>query len=274
MNPLQSNEVIQQFMKLLEENGRQGQAADLSQLMWYMDGMARQYEVVLQELKEVRQQLNQVQEPSAKYVVQGAVAKLELKAHQLKETLDGLWEKIAGCARSAVEGFKENGVAALDKAVSALGVKNTLEAMQEHISGMIDGTKRNIEKVENLGHELRSAGGHLKNAGRAVTGKETQQVDGGQEGRFQSVILAPMRTVRKMLSSMNNATLAAIGGVEHLEQTAEAAREHQAERAAQKLGKRLEKKPSVRQALRQNQAEIADKPAPAPDKDKKQEATL
>ncbi len=77
-----------------------------------------------------------------------------------------------------------------------------------------------------------------------------------------------------MLSSMNNATLAAIGGVEHLEQTAEAAREHQAERAAQKPGKRLEKKPSVRQALRQNQAEIADKPAPAPDKDKKQEAAL
>ncbi len=274
MDPLQSNEVIQQFMKLLEENGRQGQAADLSQVMWYMDGMARQYEAVLQELKEVRQQLNQVQEPSAKYVVQGAVAKLERKAHQLKETLDGLWEKIAGCARSAVEGFKENGVAALDKAVAALGVKNTLEALQEHITSMIDGTKRNIEKVENLGHELRSAGGHLKNAGRAMTGKETQTVDGGQEGRFQSVVLAPMRTVRKMLSSMNNATLAAIGGVEHLEQTAEAAREHQAERAAEKPGKRLEKKPSVRQALRRNQAEIADKPAPAPDKEKKQEAAL
>lgn len=57
MDPLQSNETIQQFMKLLEENGRQGQVQDLSALMWYMDGMNRQYEAVLQELQEVRQQL-------------------------------------------------------------------------------------------------------------------------------------------------------------------------------------------------------------------------
>jgi len=99
-------------------------------------------------------------------------------------------------------------------------------------------------------------------------------VDGGQEGRFQSVVLAPMRAVRKLLTSMNNATLAAIGRVEHLEQTAEAAREHQTERAAQRPGKRLAKKPSIRQALRKNQAEIAGKPAPAPDKEKKKEAAL
>jgi len=274
MDPLQSNEVIQQFMKLLEENNRQGQAADLSRLLWYMDGMNRQYDAVFRELQEVKAQLAQEQQPVVKYAMQGVVANLENKVQKARGILDGLWQKIANCAKSAVEGFKENGVAALDKAVAALGVKKTLEALQEHISGMIDNTKRNIEKVESLGHELRSVGGHLKNAGRAVTGKETQMIDGGQEGRFQSVVLAPMRAVRKLLTSMNNATLAAIGGVEHLEQTAEAAREHQTERAAEKPGKRLAKKPSIRQALRKNQAEIASKPTPTPDKDKKKEASL
>lgn len=274
MDPLQGNEAIQQFMKLLEENGRQGQAADLSQLMWYMDGMARQYEVVLQELQEVRQQLTQVREPSVKYVAQDAVAKLEHKAHQIKETLDTLWEKIAGCAATAVENFKEAGVSALDNAVAAIGVKSVLESLQEKISGMIDGMKQAIEKVENIGHELRSVGGHLKNAGRAMTGKETQTVDGGQEGRFQSVVLAPMRGTQKLLSSMNNATLAAIGGVEYLEQSADTAREHQAERAAEKPGKRLAKKPSIRQALKENQDKIAAKSAPAPDREKQQETAL
>lgn len=274
MDPLQSNEIIQQLMKLLEENNRQGQAADLSALMWYMDGMSRQYDAVLQELQNVRQQLAQVQEPSVKYVMQSAAAKLESKANQIKETLDSLWRKIADCARSAVENFKEAGVSALDKAVSAIGGKNVLESLQEKISGMIADTKQNIEKVEDIGHELRSVGGHLKNAGRAITGKETQVVDGGQEGRFQSVVLAPMRAVQGLLSNMNNATLAAIGGLESLEVSAEAAREAQEERAAQKPGKRLEKKPSIRQALQKNQAEIAAKSAPAPDQVKKQEAAL
>ena len=46
MDPLQSNEAVQQFMKLLEENGRAGQASDLSALMWYMDDMSRQYDAV------------------------------------------------------------------------------------------------------------------------------------------------------------------------------------------------------------------------------------
>ena len=262
MDPLQSQDAIQQFMKLLGENGRRGQAMDLSALMWYMDGMNRQYEAVLQELQEVRQQLAQVQEPSAKYVMQGAAAKLEHKAHQIKETLDNLWEKIAGCAASAVENFKEVGVSALDKAVSAIGAKNVLESLQEKISGMIADTKQNIEKVENIGHELRSVGGHLKNAGRAMTGKDTQTVDGGQEGRFQSVVLAPMRATKSLLSSMNNATLAAIGGMESLELSAEAAREARTERQA-------EKKPSIRQALAEKRAEAAAQPAPAQDKEHK-----
>lgn len=274
MDPLQSNEAIQQFMKLLEENNRQGQTADLSQLMWYMDGMSRQYDAVLQELKEVRQQLAQVQEPSVKYVMQGAAAKLEHKAHQIKKALDNLWEKIAECAATAVENFKDAGVSALDKAVSAIGVKNILESLQEKISGMIADTKQNIETVESIGHELRSVGGHLKNAGRTMIGKETEVVDGGQEGHFQSAVLAPLRAIRGLLSNMNNATLAAIGGLESLEMSAEAARDAQAERAEQRPGKRLEKKPSIRQALQKNQAEIAAKPASAPDKEKKQEAAL
>lgn len=106
-----------------------------------------------------------------------------------------------------------------------MGIHKTLEAVQQNISGSLDDTKKSIEKVETLGHELRSAGGHLKNAGRAAVGKEPRQVDGGQEGRFQSAVLAPMRTVQKLLTNMNNATLAAIGNVERLETAAEAARE-------------------------------------------------
>lgn len=262
MDPLQGNEAIQQFIKLLEENGRQEQAADLSALMWYMDGMSRQYDAVLQELQNVRQQLAQVKEPSSKYVVQGAAAKLEHRAHQIKETLDNLWEKIAGCAATAAKNFKETGVSALDKAVSAMGVKNALESLQNHLSEMITDTKRNIEKVESIGHELRSVGGHLKNAGRAMSGKETQTVDGGQAGRFQSAVLAPMWGAQKLLSGMNNATLAAIGGMEHLEQTAEDARAARTER-------QTEKKASVLRDLSEKKVEAAARSTSAPEKEHK-----
>lgn len=264
MDLAQNNEAVRQFIKLLEENGRQGQAQDLSQLLWYMDGMNRQFEAVFRELQEVKAQLAHEQQPAVKKIMEGAAVSLENKLEQARDMLAGLPDRIADCARNAVENFKEAGVSALDKALS--GVKNMLESLQEHLSGMIVDTKQNIEKVESIGHELRSVGGHLKNAGRAMAGKETQAVDGGHEGRFQSAVLAPMRATQKLLSSMNNATLAAIGSVERLEQPAGAARDS---RMAQRPGKRLAKKPSVRQMLAEKQAEAAARSAPAQEKERK-----
>ena len=256
MDSLQGNEALQQFMKLLEENGRQGQAADLSMLMWYMDGMSRQFDAVFQELREVKAQLAQEKQPAVQRIMKGAVTKLGNRVDWARKMLAILRERIVERSRNAVENFKEAGVSALDKAVASMGVKPRLESLQEHISSVISDTKRNIEKVENIGHELRSVGGHLKNAGRALTGKETQTVEGGQEGRFQSAVLAPMRATQKLLVGMNNATLAAIGRVESLELSAEAAREA---RAACKA----EKKPSVRQDLAEKKAAVAARPAPA-----------
>lgn len=257
MDPLQRQEAVQQFMKLLAENGQRGQAMDLSALMWYMDGMNRQFEAVLTELQEVKEQLAQEKRPSVRKAMKNAVSALEEKALAVRDKLTGLWEKITQCAANAVRDFKEMGVSALDGALSMLGVKRTLEAIQKGVSSLAADARKNIEKVEDMGHDLRSAGAHLKNVGRALLGKEAQVVNGGREGRFQSVVLAPMRATQRLLSGMNNATLAAIGNAERLEAVAAKAREAQAERSALKPGKRLEKKPSIRKDLEAKKLEAA-----------------
>lgn len=273
MDPLQENDALQQFMKLLAENGRQGQAADLSQLMWYMDGMTRQYESVLRELQEVRQQLAQSQETPQKSLIGRMVDALESKVQQVRSALDSLWTKISRCAAEAVENFAEAGVSALDKATGKAlqGTKSALEGVRKTICGAYEDVKRDIKKVEEMGHELRSVGGHLKNAGRALTGKETQTVDGGQEGRFQSAVLAPMRATQKLLVGMNNATLAAIGRVEELERPVEERNRDWPKVSHQAPGKRLAKKPSIRQELASHRAETA-RAAPAPEREKAPEA--
>lgn len=269
MEPLSGNEAIQQFMKLLEENNRTGQAADLSQLMGYMDYMDRQYDAVLQELREVRAQLAQEKQPAVQRVMKDVAARLGNRVKLAQKMLAIFQERIVDCSRNAVENFKQAGVSALDTAVAIMDVKPRLESLQEYISSVIADTKRNIEAVENAGQELRSAGGHLRNAGRALTGREAQTVEVGQEGRFQSAVLAPMRGVQKLLVGMNNATLAAIGGVEHLEQITVELRGTQAERETRRPGRRLAKKPSIRQALAEKRAEVAAQPVSAPEKEHK-----
>ena len=266
---------FQDFLKLLNENGRAGQGQDLSLMAWYLDGMERQFDAVLQELQAVKAELAQVTEQQApsKPLLARMVEGLEAKVEQARERLSAFRDRIMACVRDAADRFQDAGVSALDNAVAAMGVKNGLGRLQEGLQSSLASVKEALEKAENMGHELRSAGAHLKNAGRAMTGKEAQTVDGGQEGRFQSVVLAPMRGVQKLLSNINNNTLAAIGVVEDLEQSADMARDRQAERAAQKPGKRLERKPSVRQDLEEKKAQVA--AHHAPDKAAKaQEAAL
>lgn len=273
---MEKSPAFQEFLKLLNENGRAAQGQDLSLMAWYLDGMERQFDAVLQELQSVKAELSQITERQApsKPLLTKMVEALETRVERARDRLLAFRDKIMECAQDAADRFKDAGVSALDGAIAAMGVKKGLEHLQEGLQSSLSGVKDAIGKVEDVGHELRSVGGHLKNAGRAMTGKETQTVDGGQEGRFQSAVLAPMRGIQKLLSNINNNTLAAIGVVEDLEQSADMARGRQEERAEQRPGKRLEKKPSIRQALQKNQAEIAAKPAPAPNKEQKQETAL
>ena len=183
----------------------------------------------------------------------GLVQKLEGRLDSLRERMDALRAHMADWARDTLELFKQAGVSALDKALSALNVKDGLEQIHTGIQGCMEALRAGIHRVEQIGDELRQAGAHLHSAGRAAAGKgPARRLDTTQEGRFQSGLLAPMRAAVRGLSRMNNAAL------ERLEQAAQAAR-----------------KPSIREALAEKKAEVAVRPAPDPAQSRKsQEAAL
>lgn len=262
---------FQDFLKLLNENGRADQGQDLSLMAWYLDGMERQFDAVLRELREVKAQLAQEKRPTIRNVLEGAVTNLENKVQWARDSLSALRERVMDNARSALKNFKDAGVSVLDSAVAAMGVKRGLENLQEGLQNALSSMQETLGKAEEMGAQLRLGFRDIANAGRVAAGKELDLDPKTEEGRFQSVILAPMRGIQKLLSNINNNTLAALGVVEDLGQTADAARNRQAERKAEKAGKRLEKKPSIRQALKENQEKIAAKSAPAQEKEKETE---
>ena len=271
MRLLSDHEAVTELLSLMKENGRKLNAAELSYMIYAIDHIDKQYSELLSMIQDRRDRLA---EAAAECYAAGAEAPdfsefqvVQKEAEQVLSKVAAVKEKIVIWAKAAVEDFKQIGVSALDTAMSTLNVHSMLWTLRRQARSSTLNIIATIQRAETMGQEMRSMGGHLKNVIWVIQGKAPQVVDGGQEGRFQSVILAPMRAVRKMLSVVSNATLAAIGGVEHLSESAEAARKARAERAAQKPGKRLEKKPSIRQALQKNQAEVAARSAPAPDRD-------
>jgi len=255
---------------LLEENNRQGQAIDLSLMAWYLDGMERQFDAVLQELQAVKEELVQVTErqvPSKSFFT-NMVEGLEAKVEQARGRLAAFRGKIMECVKNAIDRFKDAGVSALDNAVATMGIKKGLEHLQEGLQNSLSSIKVALGKAEEMGTQLRRGFRNIANAGRIAANKELDLDPKNEEGRFQSVVLTPMRGIEKLLSNINNNTLAAIGVVEDLEQSADMARNRQEERAEQKPGKRLEKKPSIRQVLTEKKAEAAARAA-APDREHK-----
>lgn len=227
MAELQDNASVQTLLKLFEEHKMPNKAQDLSYLLFYVDGMERQFEAVVQELQEVKTQLADIQDRQnpIKKALSGMVERLENKLEQMRERLSEVKDNIMETASKMVDNVKQAGISALDKTVTFLGVRESLESMREDLHQSIADAKKSIEKVEAIGQELRSVGGHIKNVGRAVIGEEREEVTGKNEGKFQATLLAPLRTSHKLMTHMENAALAAIGSVERLEQAADKGRD-------------------------------------------------
>lgn len=262
---------FQEFVKLLNENGREIQAQDLSLMAWYLEDMILQFNLALNELNTVKSNLAKVteQQVPSKPVLSKMVEALEVKVEQARRRLVAFQGKIIAFTQDAVDRFKDAGVSALDNAVAAMHVKTGLEHLQESLQDSLSGMKVTMGKVEEMGVQLRQGFRNIANAGRIAANKELDADPKIEGGRFQSAVLAPMRIAQKVLSNINNNTLAAIGAVEDLEQSADKARDRQAERMEGKPGKRLEKKPSIRQALAEKKVEAAARAAPSPERERK-----
>lgn len=167
MKILSDYEAVMELLSLMKENGRELQAVELSCLISALDSMEQQYSSVLAELRDIKRELTPEQ-PSFD-LVQAAQEKVE----QARDQLAAVKERIIVWAKTAVEDFKRVGVSALDTAISSLGIKNLLETMQDKVCGAMENVDTSIKRVEAMGQELRSAGAHLKNAGRAAAGKKT-----------------------------------------------------------------------------------------------------
>ena len=91
MEAMQEQEILQAFLKLMEENSRKEQAQDLTLLLSYLRDMEHQLDAVVNELHTVKQQLAEQKaglNPAGRREVSARVEQLEGSAHHLFEKPD------------------------------------------------------------------------------------------------------------------------------------------------------------------------------------------
>ena len=140
---MEENDVLKQFMELLNQQNMREQSQDFMELFKYAAGMQLQLAVMADELQGVRQQLSQLQENQPKQVKENLMAKVERiqeKITDLSVRLSAIKDHLVETAVQAVNAFKEKGRSEMCRVVQKgiSGVKSALADYREHLTGVIN----------------------------------------------------------------------------------------------------------------------------------------
>ena len=216
---LLEQENMKTFLQLLDENGMHDEKLSVQLLAGYVDQMEFQFNTVLEELKNVRQELNTIQDKTLRATATRAVDKVVNKVEEAKGQLMKLKDHIITTVDKAVTEFKERGKSALVTAMKSLNVTGLLENIKSGLNHAAQSADHEIDKLTKLGNEVHAVNSHLKNAGRVLTGKDSKDLkprdaDKGALSKIQESLFFSMSA----FSHMSQKTDVVINAVKKLEE--------------------------------------------------------
>ena len=212
---MEENDVLKQFMELLNRQDMGEQSQDFMELFKYAAGMQLQLAVMVDELQGVRQQLSQLQENQPKSVkdnLMDRVAHLQEKITNLSERLLAVKDHLAETAAQAVNAFKEKGKAemckVLQKGIS--GVKSVLADCRERLVDVMTDYEKTANQIDSIGDELKQIGNSVSNVGRLLSGKGTKEVSDEKPGvaltrAVNKPVKKAVENLRKNIDSIDRA---------------------------------------------------------------------
>jgi len=217
---MEENDVLKQFMELLNQQNMGEQSQDFMELFRYVVGMQLQLSAMVDELQGVRQELSQLQEHQPKLVIENLmdrVAHLQEKITNLSERLSAVKDHLVKTAAQAVSAFKEKGKAemckVLQKGIS--GVKSVLADYRERLVDVMTDYEKTANQIDSIGDELKQIGNSVSNVGRLLSGKGTKEVSDEKPG--VGLTRAVNKPVKKAVESLRENIGSVDGAFEKLD---------------------------------------------------------
>ena len=261
---MEENDVLKQFMELLNQQNMKEQSQDFMGIFWYVAGMQVQLSAMVDELQGVREQLSQMQEHQPKPFtekIMDNVAQLQEKITSLSERLTTVRKHLVETAAQAVSAFKEKGKAEMCKVVrkGISGMKSVLADYRERLVDVMMDYQKTANQIDSIGDELKQIGNSVSNVGRLLAGKGTKEVSDEKPGvGLTRAINKPVKIVVENLRKKIDAADQAFEKLDRLSDRLEAGKE------AEKGGRA-----SLKAKLSQMKAKTdQQKKAPEPDKAK------
>ena len=216
--PLLSEPAVRELLSVMEQNNAPGKE-DFLAVLQQIAGMEKQLASAVEELAAMRKELAEAREGPVKRTIQKAVKALEHSVSTLRQKLGELKEAVVEGCKKTLAAFQEQGVSALAHTAEFLHIRPALEAVGRELDQTIAQDDKALSVIANASREYHEAGLHLKNALRAVTGREPVAEPKGP-GALARGLSVPLKAERAVLRSMKNRATGALNRLEHLEQAA------------------------------------------------------
>ena len=237
--PLARNKEVADLLALLQKHNSPS-LADFRMLLNKVNEVEQQLETAVRELAAMREALSEAEQrrhPAANAMRKAVIA---MQAHilELREKLSALKQAVVEGNKNALAAFREKGSSALDNIARFFKVRPILEAIHTQAGHAATAADRSVARIEAASMKYHEAGRRLKNAGRALTSKETIQ-EAKPMGKVSKSFTTPFRAVRTCFRAVERNSVALSGRLKQLEdkkQSVKAAiRQHNEERAKEKV---------------------------------------
>ena len=194
---------IIELLSVLEKNNLQKQKEEVQALVGYIDGMEDKLSQMMEEMKEIRLEVGKLHDKGIRAKCVQLATAAEGKIQQVKAMVSTAKANLISSAGRMVQTFQEKGRAALRHAVQALRIPAVLSRMEHGFSHAGKAMEQCAGKLDVFREELHQAGGHMKNAGRALAGKEALEAqeleaDKGALARLRGLFTSCGKTFAQM----------------------------------------------------------------------------
>lgn len=215
------DERIIELLETLTRNQMNHEANEVFELCTYVDGLEKKLDAMSVELSGIRQELKAVRENTIPNHIREQMhivsSHLKEQCQIMKNEIRDIKERITSKAAEINMAFQKKGRDALFKIAEVTHLKPKLISLRNRVNGATEDVKDTIDRIYELGSQVRMANQNKANAFRTFMGKV--QVDYSiKRGITMAEVLAkPWEVRRDLLENMSRHLAGAIENVTSLE---------------------------------------------------------
>ena len=215
------DERIIELLETLTRNQMNHEANEVFELCTYVDGLEKKLDAMSVELSGIRQELKAVRENTIPNHIREQMhvvsSHLKEQCQIMKNEIRDIKEHITSKAAEINMAFRKKGRDALFKIAEVTHLKPKLISLRNRVNGATEDVKDTIDRIYELGSQVRMANQNKANAYRSFMGKD--QVDYSlKRGITMAEVLAkPWEVKQDLLENMSRHLTGAIENVTSLE---------------------------------------------------------